>query len=668
LGRRSRWHQILSKYDLTVGYISGKENTVADILSRWAYPASQVNRDISKHGNELDKQEMKTIIKEEEGEERECMVIKIKKVAPIRRRSATKDPVPDRFQFKNPLRKPAESAPSVGTSQGRPETGTTETETEGTRETESETVEETQDLGEEGEMGVQPNSPTIQEEHLSYQQVEEMDWSKHYLESPKWSEIWKETQEPYQTQWPKGVHIQPGRMFLDDRLCIPEKLQKPWIRAHHVFLGHVGADRVWAHMENRFAFANPQEANQFTQWVSSQCETCQACQRATQLKGPIQPTPIPKAVMHSVALDLFRMSQTVVGQQTFDTMIVCVDRHSGWIVAIPMLYKGTTGETVAKEMLKQQWRPFGVPALVTSDQGSHFISSWWQNLCAGMGVRQVYSQAYHHQANGRAEVAGQQLMEVLRKLHVEQNLNWVEALPQALDRIHDVKGQSGLSPYQILFGRERPMEGLPLRPWKECEDAQEFMARMWFVHTKVSKELTRLHERQAKLTNASRTTLKPLDVGDKVWYRRPENSGEKTDTRWVGPCMVTARQGEHSYEIRLDQGEKTTAHRTFLKEYIEDTWNGEPIDMFYHQRTVTPQGAQPNEYIVEEVKKHRVNAQGRLEFLTQWKGETTKEATWEPVNSFFHRYGTDIIKYCKKVGLALDVTQYLRSEPEGGDV
>ena len=50
VGRRARWHQIFSKYDLSVGYIPGKDNTNADILSRWAYPASQALRDISKHG------------------------------------------------------------------------------------------------------------------------------------------------------------------------------------------------------------------------------------------------------------------------------------------------------------------------------------------------------------------------------------------------------------------------------------------------------------------------------------------------------------------------------------------------------------------------------------------------------------------------------------------
>ena len=73
VGRRARWHQIFSKFDLTVGYIPGKENTIADILSRWAYPASQALRDISKHGSAQDKEEMEQIRKEELEEEHTCI-------------------------------------------------------------------------------------------------------------------------------------------------------------------------------------------------------------------------------------------------------------------------------------------------------------------------------------------------------------------------------------------------------------------------------------------------------------------------------------------------------------------------------------------------------------------------------------------------------------------
>ena len=44
--RRARWHETLAKFDLTVVYIPGKDNTVADCLSRWAYPASKGMQDI----------------------------------------------------------------------------------------------------------------------------------------------------------------------------------------------------------------------------------------------------------------------------------------------------------------------------------------------------------------------------------------------------------------------------------------------------------------------------------------------------------------------------------------------------------------------------------------------------------------------------------------------
>ena len=41
VGRRARWHEVLSLFDLHVAYLPGKYNTVADALSRWAYPASE---------------------------------------------------------------------------------------------------------------------------------------------------------------------------------------------------------------------------------------------------------------------------------------------------------------------------------------------------------------------------------------------------------------------------------------------------------------------------------------------------------------------------------------------------------------------------------------------------------------------------------------------------
>ena len=49
VGRRSRWYEILSKFDLEVEYMPFNTNMVAYALRRWAYPASQAARDVTEH-------------------------------------------------------------------------------------------------------------------------------------------------------------------------------------------------------------------------------------------------------------------------------------------------------------------------------------------------------------------------------------------------------------------------------------------------------------------------------------------------------------------------------------------------------------------------------------------------------------------------------------------
>ena len=90
-------------------------------------------------------------------------------------------------------------------------------------------------------------------------------------------------------------------------------------------------------------------------------------------------------------------------------------------------------------------------------------------------------------------MAGQQLQEVLRKVMIEDELTWVEALPRVLDRIHDTKGQGGLTPYEILFGRTRALANLPYNPPKECEDANQFFTHMREIDIRVARTLNDLH-------------------------------------------------------------------------------------------------------------------------------------------------------------------------------
>ena len=54
IGRRGRWHQFLSTFDIEVIYVKGEDQQVGNILSRWSYPAHQAAPDVSIHGCDTD--------------------------------------------------------------------------------------------------------------------------------------------------------------------------------------------------------------------------------------------------------------------------------------------------------------------------------------------------------------------------------------------------------------------------------------------------------------------------------------------------------------------------------------------------------------------------------------------------------------------------------------
>jgi FAD/FMN-containing dehydrogenase len=156
-----------------------------------------------------------------------------------------------------------------------------------------------------------------------------------------------------------------------------------------------------------------------------------------------------------------------------------------------------------------------------------------------LGVRHAFSQAYHHEGNARAEVLGAQIQKRLRKMKTAEDLAWQEALPRALRTLHDSAGPSGLSPFQVLFGRERWYGGVPYQPPTRAEDAVAFFERMQDIDHRVAKILNEEHAKTAETVNKRRKELPELEINDKVWYLRPRTrTGEKLETYGIGPCVV----------------------------------------------------------------------------------------------------------------------------------
>jgi transposase InsO family protein len=257
------------------------------------------------------------------------------------------------------------------------------------------------------------------------------------------------------------------------------------------------------------------------------CLVCQACEPPSfALKNEIHLTPVPDKNFASVCLDVFAMPNTEWLGQPFDCYLLCVDRLTGWMVAQPTTKQGLTGERAAHLLLDASWGEFGVPSVVTCDQGPQFVSQWFVTWCARQGIRLAYSQAHRPQANGRAEVCGRVLQLALRKMHCTEGINWVEALPRALRFQHDTVGEFGVSPYELVFGRERNLAGIPWQPVRECAEVGDFLSRVEAVDKKVAEAMNEAHQKVQSRVNTKRKPKAPFEDGSCVWLLYPKRWAE----------------------------------------------------------------------------------------------------------------------------------------------
>ena len=84
-------------------------------------------------------------------------------------------------------------------------------------------------------------------------------------------------------------------------------------------------------------------------------------------------------------------------------ILVAVDYVSKWVEAIA---SPTNDARVVTKMFKTIIFPrFGVPRVVISDGGTHFINKVFQGLLKKNGVKHKVATAYHPQTNGQVEVS-----------------------------------------------------------------------------------------------------------------------------------------------------------------------------------------------------------------------------------------------------------------------
>ena len=280
---------------------------------------------------------------------------------------------------------------------------------------------------------------------------------------------------------------------------------------------------------------------------------------------------------------------------------------------------------------------------------------------------------YLSRSNGRAEVAGRQLFEKLRKIHITNpRRNGFEEMWPALKAHHDTPTPGGLSPHQILFGRDPLGRGLPLSADSMAMDGKEFFARQEATARDIRQQLEEEHAERQK--SASSSTAQKFRVRDPVCMIRPRPMGTNRTKTWFTPGEVVRRIGEDTHRIKV-------GHEQFQERYEiqlrvrEPDFRGQHVSLDYaaHEADWDDDNAEQDNYTVEKILAQRPNASapGGLELKVRWRGYGPSHDTWEPVSSSVPRINTPVMEYIRKHKTKLHVTDLAaftrRLQPEAPD-
>jgi transposase InsO family protein len=133
-------------------------------------------------------------------------------------------------------------------------------------------------------------------------------------------------------------------------------------------------------------------------------------------------------------------------------ILVAVDFVSKWVEALPCQVADTMH---SKRMFHEVNLPrYGVPRIVISDGGSHFIDQTFQKALTEVGVDHQIATPYHPQTSGQAETSNKQIKNILQKMVNQMGRSWKSKLSEAL-RAYQMafKMPISMTPYQLVYGK-----------------------------------------------------------------------------------------------------------------------------------------------------------------------------------------------------------------------
>ena len=400
------------------------------------------------------------------------------------------------------------------------------------------------------------------------------------------------------------------------KTVVPEAMRPHILYRAHDGNGHFGSHRMGEAIRN---FWWPKKNDDMNHYVNS-CIHC-AMRKGTygrNVKPPIGHLQRGSRPFECLYIDFVHMPAGICGKKYIVTIL---DSFSRYLFAVPTC-RDRAIDAVHALLNKVVYQYDEIPAVLSSDRGTHFTSSVTEEFCKKLGIKQQLHVSWRPQSSGNIERAHRTLKNALYATASEKNVDWVEALPSVVNAMNNAPNRStGVSPRMVVFG-ERSRHMLPEIPGEKMrsETPLSFALNRQLLRSKVH-EIVKTAAKAAdsvmeRRMNGSRDP-EDLKVGGKVFLYRPQSARAKaTKLPWIGPFTVLETNQQVTL-VQDDNGEKDWVHREHLRKFEDRKPELEPfkdriplVPITFHSDGILPQRSS-NESPAEPITTSKPKTGGR---------------------------------------------------------
>jgi len=323
--------------------------------------------------------------------------------------------------------------------------------------------------------------------------------------------------------------------------------------------GHAGINRMTNNIKKYYYWPGMTED---VKTFVKKCDSCQRQKHSKYVKEPMMITTTASYAFQKIYLDIVGPLEKDESEFLFILTLQC--ELTKYVEAYPLKSKDSV--TVAKAFVENFALRYGIPKEIATDRGTEFISSTFDEICKLLNIKHLKASAYHHESIGSLENSHKAMGAYLRMQTQNQSQTWSSWVPFWCFAYNTtVHTDTKYTPFELVFGQlcNVPNNIMDLEPLYNFNSYPlELKYRLQIAQAEARENLIsdKLKRKSDYDKSANPVTYKP---GDLVLVR--SETGSKLSPIYNGPYEVVEELSPN-VKIKKD-GKYVILHKNRTKMY-----------------------------------------------------------------------------------------------------